>query len=370
MGVILFKKYFIYLFFIWSLGAYAKLDFEDHATPELITSARALAMGNVYMGKVDDSLSAFYNPAGLGSFRGFQFHLSSLYMEANHGFFDVTSGSGNVFTNTGKFQQAMTAQGTRDLLVDNPGNLIHTRVQAFPNITFRGFSLGYMYSKQNRARLLSADDDLELAERTDSGPVMSLNVSLFGGVFKIGVAVAQLTRVEFQKDFPSDEPMIIEPDEDYRKGSMTHVVAGSRLTLPIALLPTLSVVSRNATSAEFNNPELGGAPKKIPQTMDAGFSITPHLGRTSRLHMEVNYKDVGNAYDTPSARRIGAGIEFDFSRMMFVRFGWADGWGSAGVGVRNNDFIFDLTTYAVEASKSGIREQEDRRSVLSFSMGF
>ena len=55
---------------------------------------------------------------------------------------------------------------------------------------------------------------------------------------------------------------------------------------------------------------------------------------------------------------------------MFVRFGYGDGWGSAGIGVRNKDFAFDLTSYAVEASADGEREEEDRRYIMSVSAGF
>jgi hypothetical protein len=43
-----------------SLPVFAKLDFEDAAFPEFVTSARALAMGNAYINKVDDSWSSFY----------------------------------------------------------------------------------------------------------------------------------------------------------------------------------------------------------------------------------------------------------------------------------------------------------------------
>ena len=57
-------------------------------------------------------------------------------------------------------------------------------------------------------------------------------------------------------------------------------------------------------------------------------------------------------------------------RKMFVRFGFGDGWGSGGVGVRNKDFQFDLTTYAIEASDEGYREKEDRRYAISISQGF
>ena len=58
--------------------------------------------------------------------------------------------------------------------------------------------------------------------------------------------------------------------------------------------------------------------------------------------------------------------------MFFFRLGYGDGWGSGGIGVRNENFIFDLTTYAIEGdeTENAFREDEDRRYILSFSSGF
>ena len=108
----------------------------------------------------------------------------------------------------------------------------------------------------------------------------------------------------------------------------------------------------------------------LPKTIDYGFSITPNLGRTSRLHLDVSLKDATNQYeDVPSPRKLLWGVEFDYHRVMFVRFGYGDGWGSGGIGVRTKSFMFDLTSYAQEASEDGTREEEDRRFIPSISSG-
>ncbi len=361
------KLLFILLF---TFNAYAILPFEDAVSPELVTSARALAMGNAYMGKVDDGWSAFYNPAGLGTVRGLQFHLTNIHLETNNGYLNVTS-NGAFTDSLSKYSNSFDATSLRSLHVDEPGNLSHARAQFFPNITFRGLTLGYMYVQQNRARLNSLTDDFEIAERIDYGPVMSLSFSLFGGIVKFGATGVYLTRKEIQKDFASTDAVSIDEDVDYKKGSMTHVTVGTRITLPFTALPTFSAVIRNSSDTEFDSEELGGLPNKIPKTIDYSFSLTPNLGRTTRVHWEIAYKDSGNEYeDIPVNRKIMSGIEFDYMRKMFVRFGFGDGWGSGGIGVRNKSFAFDLTSYAIEASDDGYREDEDRRYILSVSGGF
>lgn len=364
------KSIFIILsLFIHSSLTYATLQFEDASSPELITSGRALAMGNAYMSKVDDGWASFYNPAGLGTVRGLRIHLMNLHLESNSGFLNIT-GKGGVTDSLSKYTEAFDPVKLRQLHVDNPGNLSHARIHAFPNITYRGITIGYMYSQQNRSRLESVSSSFEIAERTDSGPVLSLSASLFGGVLKFGVSAVHLTRKEIQKDFASGASVVIDKSTDYEQGSMTHIVAGTRITLPFTALPTFSAVLRNSSNTKWDSPEFSGTPDNIPQTVDYGFSITPNLGRTFRMHIEINMKDAGNRYeDVPSQRKLAAGIEFDYKRSMFVRLGYGDGWGSVGVGVRNRKFSFDLTSYAIEASEDGFREDEDRRFLMSISSG-
>lgn len=327
-------------------------------------------MGNAFSSKVDDSWAAFYNPAGLGSVRQLQMHLTNIHLETNNGFLDATGGSGSFTDSFTKYSDAFKPAGVRDLLADNNG-MSHARLNLFPNITFRGITLGYMYSQQQRARIVDDTSDFEIAERVDSGPVLSLSFSLWGGIVKFGATAVVLTRKEMWKDIASTAPTTIDKSVDYKKGTMTHLVASTRVTLPVFLLPTFSLVVRNSSMGDWYDTSMGGAPETIPQSVDTSISITPFASRTSRFHMELGYRDLGDRYsDVPASRKMQAGFELSFMRKMFVRGGYGDGWGSGGIGVRNDKFIFDLTTYAVEASQDGYREEEDRRYVLNMAFGF
>ncbi len=364
------KTLFVILFTCLAIGpSYATLDFEDHAFPEFVTSARALAMGNAYINKVDDSWSAFYNPAGLGSVRKPQLHLANIHMEGSSGLFDVIGG-GPAYEIPGNYMDSFDQDQMRSFLAQDQGKLAHSRFNIFPNFTIRGLTLGYMFSQRNRS-IINDDvaNEFEVAERRDQGPVMSLNASLFGGVFKVGATAVYLNRRDLYKAFGPAAPVDIN-GSDYKKGSSLQLTAGARITFPVTLLPTFSAVLRNATNNDFEDIKAGGAPDDIEQTFDVGFSISPQISKMSRLHMEVNLKDVNNSYDTDTKRRIAAGVELDFNRRIFLRGGYGDGWGSGGIGVRSRTFILDLTTYAVDRSREDFREEEDRRWVFSLSSGF
>lgn len=356
------------LLLLHSFNSRGELPFEDASYPELITSARALGMGNAYLNKVDDSTAVFYNPAGLGTVRGTHFHLTNIHLEANKGLNQVISSAG-VFETPGNLLTALSAEGIDSLLDGEDKILVHSRINLFPSLTFRYFSIGYLYSQRSRARLTCATCDREFAERKDSGPVAALNFSLFGGILKIGTSAALLTREEFQKDFTTGAPYFVS-DSDKRKGTQVLLTTGIRFTLPVSYLLTFSAVLRNSANSTWYGEELGGAPADIPQTIDGAISITPQIGRNTRVHLEAVLRDMTNGYDTvDNARKFGAGLEFDFVRKYFVRFGYGDGWGSFGLGVRNNKSVFDLATYAHETGE-GFREEEDRRFVFSWAMGF
>ncbi len=362
-------KLFLLIILLHAQSSFARLYFEDATSPELITSARALAMGNSYSSLVDDSMAAFYNPAGLGTVRGLSLHLTNIHIEMNNGFFDATSGSGNFFDAIDKYDDAFTSEGVRDLLADNPGTT-HARFNFFPNITYRWITLGYMYSQQQKARLESSTSDFEIAERLDTGPVLALAFSMFGGVVKVGASAVHLTRKEIFRDTPQNQAVNINK-EDYSRATMTHVTASTRVTFPVRYLPTFSVVSRNAGDASWGSEDLAGAPEEIPQTTDISASITPILSKGSRIHIEIGRKDLGNKYENvPNERKLQGGIEWNYRRSIFVRAGYGDGWGSGGIGIRTRNVAFDLSTYAVEASEDGFREDEDRRFAIHLSSGF
>lgn len=353
--------------YFYVLPSFAILNFEDHAFPELVTSARALALGNAFICKTDDPWAVFYNPAGLGTVRKLSFHPGNFHFEVNKGFFNVTEG--NTEDIPGKISGNFQEDTLKENLMEHPGNIVHSRINLFPNITSRYFSVGYLYSRRSRAALTDLDSDMEMSIRQDHGPLVAGNLSLFGGILKLGASAVYLYRNELQNTYDISQTIDISSD-DYNRGNMLLITAGSRLTLPYTFLPTFAFVVRNTGNQEFHErSERHGVPNRIKQTMDVGFSITPQIGQRMRVHIEANYKDIHNLYETDSKRRLGAGIEFDYARTFFLRLGTGDGFGSGGIGFNTRKFNMDLTTYAVDKTESDFRGKEDRRYVLSFSTG-
>lgn len=357
------------LFFIVSQNSFA-IGFEDAIFPELATSARALAMGNAFISKVDDSSAVFYNPAGLGTVRYSHLHLSNFQLEENKGM--LSSGSGGTIGDAAKNTMKMfSLDGTREVLKDHVGTIAHSRFHMLPNFTTRYFSAGYLLAKRTRAVVLdTTSTGYEYADRFDHGPYAAVNVSLFGGVFKAGVSTIFLNRKEIMGAADPAQTLNV-GDGSYKKGNAFIATAGGKLTLPIVFLPTFSATLHNAFNQDFKNGRGAGAPDKIKQSLDVGFSVTPQIGTNSRVHFEINYKDLTSKFsDIDTIRKILVGMELDISRVFFIRAGYGDGFGSFGLGARTKKVEFDVTTYAVDTSTGKIRGKEDRRFALSLSSGF
>lgn len=358
------------IIFIYSVASFA-IGFEDAVFPELATSGRALAMGNAYISKVDDASAAFYNPAGLGTVRYPHLHLSNFSIETNKGIMSAATG-GNITTAFGNLSKVTSLEGMRQLLVKHPGTFSHSRLHALPNFTSRYVSFGYLFAKRTRAVVTSATSTtgLEFADRLDHGPYGALNISLFGGIFKAGASMILLNRKELTTIADPTATLVVSPNS-YYKGSALITTFGTRLTLPIDLLPTFAATMHNGLKRPFTKTGGAGAPTTIPTSIDGGFSITPQIGTATRIHLEADLKDITMANKGVSfTRRLLLGMELDFSRVFFFRLGYGDGFGSAGLGAKTKKLEFDLTTYAVDTTASGYRGNEDRRFVLSISSGF
>ena len=347
------------------------VDFRDAIYPEFATSARALAMGNAYVAKADDASAAFYNPAGLGTVRKAHFHLSNLHLEVNKDWIDLGTG-GDLTSAVSNFSKGFSLDGTRNLLKEHPGKFSHSRFHFMPNFTARYISFGYLYSVQTRGAYgTQAGAQYEYAKRTDQGPYLGLNLSLFGGIFKIGVTGTYLTRKETYGESDVETAINLQ-DSDYQKGSALILTTGAKLTLPFYALPTFAIKMNNTSAQSFSPAsDFGGAPDQIESSVDLGFSLTPQIGKTMRVHWEFNYKDATGKYDNvASSRKYAVGMELDIRRTIFLRLGYADGFGSGGLGIKTRKLEFDLTTYAVDLSDSDFRGDEDRRFVMSISSGF
>ncbi len=346
--------------------SFAQLTFNDTIIPELVVSGRSMALGNAFSARVDDSMSPFFNPAGLGTVRKLDLRISDLYFDNDIDLINMTFGTSNFWED---LLGALSIDGIRQLMLEDGKNLAYTRFNFVPNLVTRYFAAGYFYSQRTYMGIPdSSSPTVEYIYRQDQGAFLGFNVSLLGGVIKLGLTGLYIWRKELDGQSPADQSIIIESD-DYNRGQGYFGIAGFKFTYPSDWLPTLSAAYQNIAGNTFDN--YGTAPvSPYPQNLTVAFSLSPQVGKETRLHLEADYVDAlrenSNVQDKD---RFEASMELDYYRQAFLRLGWLDGYLSGGFGFTWSHLTLNLSTYGVQATLAPGQTVQDRRFVLSMSYG-
>jgi len=360
------------------------LKFADETFPELVLSSRALGTGNAYSARVDDGMSAFYNPAGLGSVRWIRIHPVSGSVESSEDLSEASTlqdGSGG----WKMFRKGLSLDGMRAVARENREKLLYTRTMIHPHFTWRYLSAGYYFSRRIMAYAEKNTDitdtaaNFDTAFRRDRGVFGAMNLSFFGGVIKVGASAMGVDRKEIYGTLPiniqTGETKVVVPETQVKAGKMTNIIVGGRITLPITFLPTFSGVLHNAANSKFwnqhGNQAPGFLPDPIEQQIDVGFSFSPQVAKMVRFHFEGNYKDVGGAHSHVSSdKKWTAGIEMDVARVFFMRAGYGARNASGSIGLRTRWFVLELTTYGADVMVRDHVNVHNRRYLGHFAMGF
>ena len=348
----------------------AAVDFNDGVFPEVVLSGRALAMGNAFVALVDDESAALYNPAGLGTVRDWHWQMSNLFGEV--GTRQARSLTQNFFDLGQVARNSFYLEGLRKNHLKNPGIFTHTRVSMAPNFTRRFLSLGAFYSRRTRSFYGGGTADrFEFADRMDFGSYMGSNISLAGGIFKLGATALWLERKEVIGDADANVGFKATAAQT-AKGRMLLTVLGTRLTLPLAGLPALAATWHNFLDQGFRRESgYAQAPDKIAKNLVLALSFTPIIGKRKKAHIEVNYRDAGKRCpELRNSERWMVGVEFNLVNMFFIRGGYRDDLVSGGLGFKLGAFHFDFTTYAGKETIQDSSRRGERRFLFSTSFGF
>lgn len=137
------KKYLIF-FFLFSITSYSQTlsDVTRLAVPGLGSNARALGMGNAYLGISDDGSAAFFNPAGFGLIKRLEFSTGIDYYQTKNDvtFFGNKTNYDNSSTKLNKLSFVFPFPTLRGSLVF--GLSYHSTKDFTEGYTFSGFNNG------------------------------------------------------------------------------------------------------------------------------------------------------------------------------------------------------------------------------------
>ncbi len=359
-----------FLLLILSSSSFADPRFELIPGSRYLSAAGS-AIGDAYFGFVSDvGDSLFYNPAGLGQLRGKHIEPLNFTLGANTGFF--------------------ANAGIRSLGVFNLGSYAGTLAGnesvsggIYPNAGFRfgvfTVAFGALFHSRLQAILL-ADGTVRNRSRYELAPTLGLGVRIAGGILRLGYSLAWVNRVD--GDVTAASPTSW--NQGLSQGSGFSHTASAAITLPWALLPSVTFTARNILNTQYVLPVSllrfasgsPGAPTDDPMSLDAAFSIQPKFGRGTMLNLALAYRDLVNASGATLLDHLTLGSELIVRERFAFRLGLtgADAiqgyvWPSAGVGLKTKRSELNFSWFSEEIG-SAAAPLRDQRFMFQYKLGF
>jgi hypothetical protein len=335
---------------------------------EFYNGIRAMGMGGVGVPTVNDETAMLVNPAGLGKLRDYIITVVDPEIE----------GSSNAATLAGADAwNMMNPQPMLDKLndTDNLNQWLHLKMQAFPSIVVPNFGFGAYGRYSADGRVDAANTFFEYHYLNDFAAVAAVNFRMWDGRIKLGANARVINRVQVDRTDILANSTGNTLDTLASEGMGIGSDVGLILTAPFVLLPTIAGVLRDAggTSYSIDSGMITSSttrPDRTAQTCDVGISIFPILGKTSRMAIGLEYRDILTASEeTDHFRRGHFGIEFNLADALFIRGGMNQRYWTAGAEISMFNYQLQLASYGEEIG-TDLVPQEDRRYILKFSFRF
>ncbi len=328
------------------------------------TSARGAAMGDAIISLVDDGAGGlFYNPAGLGRIRYFQFEPFNFQIMANSDYIKILDRNFYKVTSLSKYADRVIAKSPA---FPGMGGAI------FPNFAARGFAFGILFSDEFAAQSTDGSN-IHYRTRISFIPTFGAGVRLAGGVIRLGYSFQWVNEEVGDITVPSTtDPLGY--NQGLAEGSGISHNLGVAFSLPVQNLPSLTFVARNLLGVKFGSFSLlklaknkSGVPDPELTSYDAAFSLSPKMGGGSSSNFAIEYRDLSNRSGMSILGRISLGLEFNFREKFFLRGGWRSGYPCGGVGMRRKTAEFGLSLYSEEAGAS-YHALKDTRYLLHYQI--
>lgn len=353
--------YFVLLLFL-SVNSFAAERYEFY------TGARQMGMGGASIAVVNDETALIQNPAALGKLREKYLTLVDPEIHMGETTAQILKDKDYDLTKT------MDPQDLLDMLIANPDKNFHSKIQLFPSLVFPNFGMGLLASYNYDASVESATNEYHLRYRNDYAFMLGYNFRFFDGIIKLGFNAKYINRVETDDTY-ADSTTGLSWKNIVNEGTGISSDAALMMTGPWVYLPTLALVMRDVGDTSYS---LGGGmfysgrpqPTKTDQTLDVGVSLSPILGKYSRMQLVAEYRDVMTDDDEEvMARRLHYGMEFNFFDKLFLRGGMNQGYWTAGAEVASENMQFQFAMYGEEIGTKDVKK-EDRRYIFKFALRF
>lgn len=319
-------------------------------------------MGDAFLPFGDDAAAGlFYNPADLGKIRKTEFEPINLSFYGDGGYFSSLDSN---------FYNVWNLNSYSSTVQKNSGKMLGAGASLLPNIGFKGFSFGILGQSQLAAK--ASGSSVTYQSLYQIIPAIGTGFRLANGIIRIGYSLQWVNSAA--GTYTSATTSGLAYNQNLTQGSALSHNFGLAITVPIAFLPSLNAVVRNAFGAHYVPFVMlqmasgsTGTPATEPMTFDASFSIQPRLGRGVSINLSVEDRDITNQANAIFMAHLAVGIELVFGEKFFIRGGYGSGYPSAGLGIRGKSTEFSLAWFTEELGTSYL-QQGDNRFMLQYQI--
>lgn len=330
---------------------------------DLYDSPQALAMGNAHSADAKGHVANFYNPAGLAKeiTRIWEFMIFAL---------DSLAGTGGISTALG--EQKLGMYHLLDEAQRNPDRYSYFRFNVMPAIYRRNFAFALLGSYRFAAKA-AANGNVDVNAATEVAPSIGFGTNLAGNTIKIGVSAHYIVRNELNKVVTPTDLGNSSVASLMSEGAGLSTNLGLIFTLPTSYLPTIAIVWKDMFNTKFSatnylNNQASGAPKTVPQSFNAAFSIHPQFSHKFRTTFSMEIKHI-EMTDKSFAKRFHVGVQIEDYRRFFVWLGANQLYPTFGMGLRLPGGNLEVGTYATDVGEGDAR-QADRRLFMRYTLSF
>ena len=328
------------LIFIISLllytETYAQKSVFSREYPRMMTSVRAMGMGNAFFGVSDDKYAGFYNPAGLAMNKShWNFDLIPLTIGANSNIVNNGQNLLNVFTSGGLTQEALIQ--TLDGMMGQYNNL--NPVSMFPAFTYKNWSFGLFFnSNVNLLTYNRVMPTIGVKVHADAGGIFTYAHSfLEDKSLHFGVSVLGFYRMGYTGSFTAIELASLNTNE-LLSNMLNNTGWGILGSVGIMYeLPWLRKELNTRVGLSFNDfgyTSFSSGLDEINPTLNLSLAISPNWNFiSSNIVIDFNDLIFMNGKDKSFGKRVNIGAEIGFWNRIFLRTGLHQGYWTAGAGV-------------------------------------
>lgn len=352
--------------------AYAQKSVFSREYPRIMTSVRAMGMGNAFYGVSDDKYAAFYNPAGLAMNKShWTLDLIPITLGVNSNL--VTNGTelANVFSGGGLGSGAIAK--TLDGMLGQYNNI--NPISMFPAFTYKNWSFGIFFnSNVNLLTYNRAMPTIGTKVHADAGAVFTYAHSfLKDKSLHVGASIMGIFRMAYTDSFTSVELASIDTNSILSKVLSNQgwgVLASVGVIYELPWLRKELNARVGLSFNEFGYTSFAPGLDSIDPTLNLSFAISPNWNFiSSNIVLDFNDLLFMAGKDTSFGKRVNIGAEVGFWNRIFLRAGLHQGYVTAGAGVNVWALRINYAYYTEELGAYA-GQYADTRHVIEVVLGW